>query len=129
MAIANAASAKKALDIVIIDIRKMPSVCDYFVLASGASTTQVNAIADNIKNELRKKGERPWHVEGEREALWVVLDYGGVVAHIFYEETRRFYNLEHLWSDAPQGSFKEKKGKKPKHGLKKKKRVRKASSR
>ena len=107
LAIAGAASDKKALDIVTIDMRKVSSVCDYFVIASGASTTQVRAIADHISRKLREKGERLWHIEGEREALWVLLDYGDVVVHIFLEETRRFYDLERLWGDAPQARYKE----------------------
>ena len=81
-------------------MRKLPSVCDYFVIASGTSTTQVRAIADNIVKKLKEKGEKLWHMEGEREALWILLDFGDVVAHIFTEDTRRFYDLERLWSDA-----------------------------
>ena len=107
MAIANAAAEKKALDIVIVDMRKVPGVCDYFVIASGASTTQVRAIADNIVKKLKEHHEKLWHIEGAREALWILLDYGDVVGHVFLDETRRFYDLEHLWSDAPQERFKE----------------------
>ena len=102
MAIAKAASDKKALDIVILDMRRIPSVSDYFVVASGSSTTQVRAISDNIVDILREKGERVWHIEGAGEALWVLLDYGDVVAHIFLEETRRFYELEKLWGSVPK---------------------------
>ena len=97
MAIAKAASDKKALDIVTLDMRKIPSVADYFVVASGSSTTQVRAISDNIVDVLKEKGERVWHTEGAREALWILLDCGDVVAHVFLEETRRFYSLEKLW--------------------------------
>ncbi len=106
MAIAKAASDKKALDIVILDMRKIPSVCEYFVIASGSSTTQVKAISDNIIERLQNKGERVWHKEGEREALWVLLDYGDIVAHIFNEDTRRFYELERLWGDVPLKKWK-----------------------
>ncbi len=107
MAIAKAASGKKALDIVAIDMRKVPTVCDFFLIASGTSTTQVRAIADNVRKKLREKGERLHHAEGEREAVWILLDYGEVVAHIFNDETRRFYDLEHLWGDLPRKKFKE----------------------
>ncbi len=107
MTIAKAASDKKALDISILDMRKIPSVCDFFLIASGTSTTQVRAISDNIIEKLSLKGERVWHTEGEREALWVLLDYGDVVAHIFQEDTRRFYELERLWGDVPVKKFKE----------------------
>jgi len=88
-------------------MRKIPSVCDYFLIASGTSTTHVRAISDSIVEKLEAKGERVWHTEGEREAFWILLDYGDVVAHIFQEETRRFYELERLWSDVPIKKFKE----------------------
>ena len=88
-------------------MKKMSSVCDYFVIASGSSTTQVRAIADHIAKSLGEKGEKLWHIEGQREALWILLDYGDVVAHVFLDETRRFYNLERLWKEAPQEPFKE----------------------
>lgn len=127
LAIAGAAAEKKASDIVIIDMRKFPSVCDYFIIASGTSTTQVRAISDNIARKLRDKGERIWHIEGEREALWVLLDFGDVVAHVFCEETRRYYHLEKLWSEAPQEKFVEgreptRKKRRPSPRIKKKKR-------
>ena len=102
MAIAKAASDKKALDIVTLDMRRIPSVSDYFVIVSGSSTTQVRAISDNIADVLKEKGERVWHIEGAREALWVLLDCGDVVAHVFLEETRRFYGLEKLWGSVPK---------------------------
>lgn len=88
-------------------MRKMPSISDYFVVASGTSTTQVRAITDNIRKKLGARKQRLWHSEGEREALWVVLDYGAAVAHVFNDETRRFYDLERLWRDVPQRRFKE----------------------
>ncbi len=114
MAIANAAADKKALDIVFIKMKKVSSVCDFFVIASGASTTQVRAIADHISVKLKEKGCRLWHSEGQREASWILLDYGDVVVHVFLEEIRRFYDLERLWGDAPQEKFREKKPTKPK---------------
>lgn len=110
---ANAASEKKALDVVIIDMKKTSGICDYFVISSGASTTQVRAIADNIEKKLKESKERLRHIEGQREALWILLDYGDVVGHVFLDETRRFYDLEKLWADAPQERFKEKKARKP----------------
>ena len=96
-------------------MRKVPSVCSYFVIASGTSTTQVRAIADHITEQLKHKGQRRWHVEGEREGLWILLDYGDVVAHVFLEEMRRFYRLERLWGDRPQARYAEG----PKKGVKK----------
>ena len=104
---AGAISDKKALDIVIMKMKKMSSVCDYFVIASGTSTTHVRALSDNIIKELRSRGQSLRHIEGEREASWILLDFGDVVCHLFLEETRKFYNLEGLWSEAPQECYKE----------------------
>lgn len=98
---------KKALDIVLINMKKMSNVCGYFVITSGASTTQVRAIADHIIKKLKERKQRLWHSEGAREALWIVLDYSDVVVHVFLDETRRFYDLERLWGDAPQERFEE----------------------
>ena len=110
---ARAASDKKALDIVIIKMmKKMSSVCDYLVIASGTSTTHVRALSDNIIRELKLKGQSLWHVEGEREASWILLDFGDVVCHIFLEEARAFYDLEGLWSKAKQERFEERRPKK-----------------
>lgn len=92
-------------------MKKMSSVCNYFVIASGTSTTHVRAISDNIIKKLAELGQKSWHVEGEREASWILLDYGDVVVHIFLEDKREFYSLERLWADAPQEAFAEKKPK------------------
>ena len=118
---ACAASDKKALDIVIINMKKMSSVCDYLVIASGTSTTHVRALSDNIIRELKLKGQSLWHVEGEREASWILLDFVDVVCHLFLEDTRRFYALEQLWGKAPQEHFEEPKPKKKKRFIRKKK--------
>jgi ribosome-associated protein len=105
--VSKAMSDKKAIDIVSIDMRKIPSIADYFVIASGSSTTQVRAIADHIDKTLKKSGEKVWHSEGAREALWVILDCGDVLVHVFTEDTRKFYDLERLWGDVPQSRYKE----------------------
>ena len=99
----------------------MSSVCNYFVIASGTSTTHVRALSDNIIRKLKEKGQSLWHKEGEREASWILLDFGDVVCHLFLEETRAFYNLEELWASAPQERFKEPKPKKKKRVIRKKK--------
>ena len=104
---AEAASDKKGIRIVTVDMRKTSGVCDYFVIASGTSTTQVRAIADHIMRQLKEKGEKLWHVEGEKGASWILIDFGDVVGHIFLQDTRKFYNLEKLWRGAPQVAFKE----------------------
>lgn len=88
-------------------MRKMSSVCDYFVIASGTSTTHTGAVAEHIADMMKDAGQRLWHKEGAREASWVLLDFSDVVAHVFLEETRSFYNLERLWGDAPQARYRE----------------------
>ena len=100
-AIAEAASNKKARDIVILDMTKLTMATDYFIICSATSTTQVKGIADNIEDELAEKGVFFTHKEGYREGNWILLDYGDCVAHIFIDEDRQFYNLERLWADAP----------------------------
>ncbi len=105
--IAKAALAKKAKDVVLLDLRRLSSVCDYFIIASGDSTTQLTAIAGNIEKELLKRNCKLWHKEGKAEALWILLDYGDIVVHAFYKDTRGFYNLERLWHDAPLKRLKE----------------------
>jgi ribosome-associated protein len=99
---AEAADAKKAFNILILDLRSMTYITDYFVICSGSNITQVGAIADGIGQALAKAGVRPSHVEGEAEATWVLMDYGDVVVHVFDEQTRTYYSLEKLWSEAPR---------------------------
>jgi len=101
---ADAADSKKAFDIMILDLRGLTSITDYFVICSGSSTTQVRAIADSIGHALAEAGIRPSHVEGEGEATWVLMDYGDVVVHVFEEQTRSYYSLEKLWGEAPRPS-------------------------
>ena len=96
---AEAADAKKAFNIIILDLRKLTYITDYFVICSGSSTTQVAAIADEIERLLALSGIRPSHVEGQPDATWVLMDYGDVVVHVFDEGTRAFYSLEKLWSE------------------------------
>lgn len=92
----------KGRDIVRIDLRGMPNrVCDQFVVCHGDSDTQVEAIAGSVEKFAREKaGERPWQVEGLRNAEWVLLDFVDVVVHIFHRAKREHYGLEHLWADA-----------------------------
>ena len=92
----------KAIELVILSIQNLSSFTDYFVICSGNSDRQVQAIASHIEGQLAKKGLRPLGIEGKREGRWVLLDYGEVVVHIFYHPLREFYDLEKLWSDALQ---------------------------
>jgi ribosome-associated protein len=87
---------------VILSIQNLSSFTDYFVICSGNSDRQVQAIASHIEGLLAAKGLFPLGIEGKREGRWVLLDYGEVVVHIFYHPVREFYDLEKLWIDAPQ---------------------------
>ncbi len=98
--VAKAADDKKANNVVTLDISDISSVCDYFVICSGFSSTQVKAIAENIEEKLEEQGIRKLRIEGLKDGQWVLLDYGSVVVHVFQERDREFYNLEHLWGDA-----------------------------
>jgi ribosome-associated protein len=91
-----------AQGITVLDLRKIKgAVTDFFVICSGESSTQVEGIADSVRRFTSKAlKEKPWHVEGKRNAQWILLDYVNVVAHIFYKDVRKFYDLEDLWADA-----------------------------
>ncbi len=96
----KAALGRKAFDLVILDVRDLTSIADVFMICSGRSNRQVAAIAEFIQVELKKHGIRPLSVEGKKEGHWVLLDYGHVIMHVFYEPVRSFYDLEGLWIDA-----------------------------
>jgi len=102
---AEAADTKKAFDILILDIRRLTYIADYFVICSGSNTTQVSAISDWIGQTLAKTGVHPSHIEGQTESNWVLMDYGDFVVHIFDEQTRAYYALEKLWGDAARVPF------------------------
>lgn len=91
---------KKGTRIVVMDLGKLTTVTDFFVICSASSDTQVKSIADFIKAETKKIDETSWHNEGYANLSWVLLDFVNVVVHIFLDETRKFYNLEGLWGDA-----------------------------
>lgn len=93
---------KKAENLVILDVRGVSSFADYFVIMSGRSTRHVQGLAGAIEDALRKKRIKSAGTEGLNDGLWVLLDYDDVIVHIFYAETREFYNLEGLWHDAPR---------------------------
>jgi ribosome-associated protein len=98
----QATGSRKAEGIVVLDLRGLTAIADAFIICSGRSNRQVSAIAENIQRFLRERGIRPSHVEGMSEGHWVLMDYGHVIIHVFYESTRTFYNLEGLWADAPR---------------------------
>ena len=92
---------KKGYDVIILDLKKLTSFTDYFIICSADSDTQVKAIADEIDKSLKDEGIKCWHKEGYSSLNWVLLDYVDVVVHIFKKSSRDFYNLEKLWGDAP----------------------------
>lgn len=96
------AADKKASDILALEVGKVSTVADYFIIATGNTKAQVHAIADHIQKTLKEEGHPPLHREGYNEGLWVLLDYGSIVVHIFQPEERKFYNLERIWNHAPR---------------------------
>jgi ribosome-associated protein len=97
---ASAALDKKADEIVLLDLRELTIVCDYFVICTARNTQHAKAVVEGIEERLKLDGRRPNHVEGRQNARWVLLDYGDVVVHVFMPEERAFYDLERLWVDA-----------------------------
>lgn len=96
-----AAEDRKAIDLRVLHLAAISDFTDYFLIASGSSERQVQAIADAVEERLRAVGVRPLHVEGYNRGHWVLLDYGDLVVHVFEAQTRSFYSLERLWADAP----------------------------
>ncbi len=98
----QAAAEKKAENPVILDLRKISSVCDFFLILTGNSQPQIQAIGSVLVETARSLGYKLHHREGQKQGHWLVLDFFSVIVHIFDDETRRFYDLEHLWLDAPR---------------------------
>ena len=98
----HAVQEKKAVDVVVLDLRKAGGFTDYFVICTGTSDRQVRAIAKDIDEQLGKRGVQPVHIEGMQDATWVLLDYGSVIVHVFDPATRDYYRLEKLWAEAPR---------------------------
>ena len=96
----NAAAEKKAINLVVLDLREIASFTDHFVITSGSNERQVQAIADEVVETLKKSGSPVARVEGYKTAEWILLDYGDFVFHIFAEKARTFYDLERLWREA-----------------------------
>lgn len=104
---ARAAAEKKAFDVVILEVIKITTIADYFLICSGDSRRQVRAVMDNIDKELSKVGITPLHIEGIETCRWVLLDYDDLIIHIFDNQTRLYYDLDRLWGDAPKVLFTE----------------------
>ena len=102
-AICEALIEKKAQGIEVLHVERLTELTEYFVICSASSTTQVKALADNVEWHLKyDHDEMPHHTEGYESAQWMLLDYGCVVVHIFNDEARKFYSLEHLWADGEE---------------------------
>jgi ribosome-associated protein len=116
----NAADDKKAYDLVVLDISKIASFANYFLICTGDSSRQMQAVADEVEKRLKERGIRPAHVEGYQNSEWILLDYADLVVHIFSKKARIYYDLERLWRDGKKldaGQFIEKK--EPKTGRRK----------
>jgi ribosome-associated protein len=100
-------SERKAIDPVLFQVGHLVSITDYFLITSGGSIRQVQAITRHLQKRMREKGIRAYGIEGEQEGNWVLMDYGDVVVHIFYQPFREFYDLEGLWIDAPRIGLKD----------------------
>ena len=100
--VAKALSKHKAQDVKVLRIDDLTVVSDYFVIAGGTSNTQVKALAGTIEEDLKKDGIELLHTEGYDSASWILLDFGGVIVHLFLHDSRKFYDLERLWSDAEE---------------------------
>ena len=98
----KALDGKKGKEIKLIRIDKITTLAEYFVICTGTSNTQINALCDEVEKQLTEAGEEPLHREGYRGGTWVLLDYGCIVVHVFKDEARKFYSLEHLWADGEE---------------------------
>lgn len=96
----KAALGRKAANVMVLDVRHLSSIADTFLICSGQSSRQVTAIAEHIRDNLKKQGISPLSVEGLKEGQWVLLDYGHIIIHVFFDPVRSFYDLEGLWADA-----------------------------
>ena len=101
-AIIEKALEKKASDIIVLNVKSLTSITDYFIICSASTKPQIKAICDNIRKGTPSK---PWHIEGYEKLSWVLLDYVDVLVHVFKTEEREYYNLEKLWDDAPKKEY------------------------
>lgn len=101
LAAAEAMDAKKAEDVVVLDLRRRTPIADYFVIASAETMVQIRAVSEGVEEALEEAGARLLGREGHARARWILLDFGPVVVHVFGPEARRLYSLERLWADAP----------------------------
>ena len=93
---------RKAIDPVMLEVGQLTSISDYFLIASGSSSRQVQAVTRHLRRRMREEGFRAYGIEGEQEGHWVLMDYGDVVIHLFYQPNREFFDLESLWIETPR---------------------------
>lgn len=108
--IARVLDDKKALDIRVLGVTDLTVLADYFIIATGTSSTHLNTLSGEVEMRLKEAGELPLHTEGHMSGNWLLIDYGSVIVHLFLKDTRAFYSIERLWSDAKvygEGSFDE----------------------
>jgi len=103
--IANIIDKKLGEDVKVLKVEGITSITDYYVIATAKNTSHAKALCDEIDEKMKKEGIAARSIEGYQSAMWILLDFGNVIVHLFYEETRKFYNLEHLWADAERISF------------------------
>jgi ribosome-associated protein len=96
---------KKGLDILLMDLRGISDVADYFLLCTGTTEQHVKALADDVAQTRKESGDAPWHVEGYTAQRWILVDFVDIVVHVFRQEARDFYSLERLWGDAECSKF------------------------
>jgi ribosome-associated protein len=99
---AEAAEDKKAKAVKILEVKDLTSIADYFVICSGNSETQVNAIANGIEEDLKEKDIVPQKIAGSQESQWILLDYADIIIHVFHKDKRKYYEIERLWADAKE---------------------------
>ena len=102
IALAKALDGKKGQDIKVLKTEELTTLADYFVLCTATSSTQVKAMSDACEEAMEKNGEQVHHIEGHRGGTWLLMDFSAVVVHVFTDEARKFYDLEHLWGDAEE---------------------------
>lgn len=100
--LARALDSKKGQNIKVLKTEELTTLCDYFVLCTATSSTQVKAMSDACEEAVEKHGEQAHHIEGHRDGTWLLMDFSSVVVHVFTDEARKFYDLERLWSDAQE---------------------------
>lgn len=102
LSIAKLLDSKKASSVKVLKVRDLTILTDYFVIASGTSSTHVKSLAEEVEFQLGQQGVKPLRTEGYDTKSWILLDYGEVIVHVFYPEARNFYDLEHLWADSEE---------------------------